>query len=65
MRKVLEFGLLACILPVVLIYRAFGGHFCQDEMYLLFMSIPAVGGSVAWLRAKFHHKKEHKDCDHG
>lgn len=38
-------------------------HFCQDEMNAILLSIPFIGAMWAWLKAKFHHKKHHKDCD--
>lgn len=38
-------------------------HFCQDEMNAILLAIPFVGAFVAWLKAKFHHRKHHKDCD--
>lgn len=52
------------ILPVILLYRACGGHWCQDETNMLLMSIPFVGASWAWLQAKLHHKHAHHNCTH-
>jgi hypothetical protein len=37
-------------------------HFCMDELMALLAAFPMVGFAIAWLRAKFHHRKTHTDC---
>lgn len=40
-------------------------HFCggPDDLIYLLMAIPFMGTFIGWLKAKFHHKHHHKDCD--
>lgn len=42
-------------------------HFCGglDDLIYLLMFIPGLSFALAWLKARFHHKSKHKDCNHG
>jgi hypothetical protein len=64
MRKVWGYILLVAIYPAILVWRAFGGHWCSDESMELVMFIPFAGASWAWLRAKLHHRDKHPTCEH-
>jgi hypothetical protein len=42
-------------------------HFCGglDDLVYLLMFVPGLSFLFGWVRAKLHHKRKHKDCDHG
>lgn len=38
-------------------------HFCQDEARQLILLVPFLGTLWAWLRARWHHRRKHPECE--
>jgi hypothetical protein len=39
-------------------------HFCPQEMMVLLMMIPFMGGLIAWVRRKFKKHEKQEDAKH-
>lgn len=46
---------------ILLVFLA-GCHWCQDETNMFILSVTGGSGIIAYLRARWHHFRHHKDC---